>query len=310
MKQNCNGSAFLFYINMKNLIQIEYILYLLVVLTLILPYVNRYLNVPILVVTHRWVRWSAFAFLTAVVAQSFILYSRPVWIYLITGYALWFVLETCYNWIAIKALSASQVPIFPDFSINNERDDWPADKNLIKIKDWLNSEGFKRVSALKAELLEEHFVRISVYESSDQMTRIQVMFLPKKKDENTVCYTILSNCENGERLITDNQFLPFGGHYPKTWNLFRKPLIGSLKILLKVHQKRVLKLGNELQKFNTEPLRDIHNQQITLKKLNLETGFLVPQSEQEEYGQITSDGCYRLWKEMWLLAYFGRTNIS
>jgi hypothetical protein len=40
---------------------------------------------------------------------------------------------------------------------------------------------------------------------------------------------------------------------------------------------------------------------------NTETGFLVPRPRREEEGKITSEGCYRLWKEMWLLAYLGKS---
>jgi hypothetical protein len=54
-------------------------------------------------------------------------------------------------------------------------------------------------------------------------------------------------------------------------------------------------------------LIDVNEQQRILERLNTDTGFLVPRPRQEEEGKITSDGRYRLWKEMWTLAYLGKS---
>ena len=35
-------------------------------------------------------------------------------------------------------------------------------------------------------------------------------------------------------------------------------------------------------------------------------GFLFPMNLRDEYGKITWEGRYRVWKEIWLLNYFGK----
>jgi len=216
-------------------------------------------------------------------------------------------METGYYWVAIKALSRSEIPLFPSFKANVDGDEWPADPLLIKLREWLREQKFKRLSALKAELFEDTFLRASIYESADKLTRLQILFIPKRKGGATACYTLSTNGTDNSRIITDNLYLPFGGYYPEKWNILRKPLIGSLQRLLKLHQLRTIKSSIVSIPFEDEPLEELNDQQRILERLNLETGFLNPRHFQEEEGKISYDGRYRLWKEMWLLAYLGKS---
>ena len=167
--------------------------------------------------------------------------------------------------------------------------------------------GFKRLSALKAELVAETYLRASVYESGDGLLRLQVLFIPKQRGGNYTCFTLTSHGAEGRRLITDNLFLPFGGFYPENWEMERRPLIGSLPRLVRLHARRLDRSSLEPQPCEADPLEEINEQQRILERLNLETGFLLPRQRQEEEGKISSEGRYRLWKEMWLLAYFGKS---
>jgi hypothetical protein len=89
----------------------------------------------------------------------------------------------------------------------------------------------------------------------------------------------------------------------------RKPLIGSLKRLILLHRKRLLDSQIEPTPFEEDAFEELNEEQRLLERLNTDTGFLVPRARQEEEGKITSDGCYRLWKEMWLLAYLGKAMV-
>ena len=136
----------------------------------------------------RWMRWFLFAALFAFVLQITEWSLRPDWVHFIVGGLLWFLLETGYNWIAIKALSSSDLPLFPSFKTNLDGDEWPAEKRLLELKDWFGKEDFKRLSALKAELFEGTYLRASIYESSDHLTRIQVLFIPKQKGDTVAFF--------------------------------------------------------------------------------------------------------------------------
>ena len=286
---------------------IEYLLFSVALISVLLPMIGTRIGIPIFSVLGRWLRWFLFAGLFGFFMHVFELSFRPFWVHFLTGLTLWFLLETGYNWLTIKALSSSEIPLFPSFKINEDGDEWPADKQFITLREWLGKAGFKRLSALKAELFEETYLRASIYESADKLTRIQLLFIPKRKGGATACYTITSNGESDTRMITDNLFLPYGGYYPEGWNIVRKPLIGSLKRLYQLHQKRLNKSEYSIVAFENTPLEELNEQQRTLERLNLKIGFLVPRNEQEEVGKITYEGRYRIWKEMWLLAYLGRT---
>ena len=295
--------------SLDNLNLTQLILFIVALLSVIFPLLGGRFGIPGLLLIGRWLRWFVFAALFAYFIRYFEFSFRPDWVHFVTGFALWFVIETGYNWIAIKALSRSELPLFPQFYENEDGDEWPADKCFIDLKDWLRGEGYSRLKALKAELFEGTYLRASIYESPDQLTRVQILFLPKRKGGATACYTVSTNAKSGERVVTDNLFLPFGGYYPESWNMCRKPLNGSIKRLILLHRKRLLDLKAEPVAFEDDALEEINDQQRILERLNVETGFLVPRQLQEEEGKITSDGCYRLWKEMWLLAYLGRSVV-
>lgn len=285
----------------------QWLLFTVAIVTVLLPLIGGRFSIPTLLVLGRWVRWFLFSALFAYFLKTFELSFRPDWVHFITGIALWFVIETGYNWIAIKALSRSELPLFPEFYTNEDGDEWPADKRFIELKDWLRSEKYTRLKALKAELFEGTYLRASIYESPDQDTRIQILFLPKRKGGATACYSISTEAENGERLITNNLFLPYGGYYPESWSICRRPLIGSLQRLLSLHNRRIIKHSIEPILVEADALEELNDQQRILERLNTETGFLVPRPRQEEEGKITQEGRYRLWKEMWLLAYLGKS---
>jgi hypothetical protein len=77
--------------------------------------------------------------------------------------------------------------------------------------------------------------------------------------------------------------------------------------LLKRHEKRLQKAGEMLAPWSTDPLNDLNSQQRELEQINTELGFLLPQTEREDYGKMSYEGRYRVWKEIWLLNYFGRS---
>ena len=277
------------------------------VFSIFLSWISTRRETPVLILTNRWLRWLLFAGTFAYLLRMFELSLRPDWVHLTVGFMLWFLLETGYNWIAINALSRSDIPLFPKFKVNMDGDEWPQVAHFDKIKNWLEKKNFKRLAVLKAGLLEEMFLRTSIYESSDRMTRLQILFVPRRKDGASAFFTISTNGQEDHRLITDNHALPFGGYYPENWNCARKPLIGSLEKLFRLHEKRLVKISFTPASFEDEPLEELNQQQNLLERLNTKCGFLNPLQYWEESGRLTYDGRYRLWKEMWLIAYLGRS---
>ena len=197
----------------------QWLLFILAAVTVSLPILGGRFSVPSFLLLGRWFRWFLFGVFFAYALKTFEFSLRPDWVLFLTGFALWFVIETGYNWIAIKALSRSELPLFPEFHENKEGDEWPADKRSIEVKDWLRRESYHQLKALKAELFEGTYLRASIYESQDQLTRIQILFLPKRKGGAMACFTISTHAKEGGRIITDNLSLPYGGCYPENWEM-------------------------------------------------------------------------------------------
>jgi hypothetical protein len=275
--------------------------------SLVLYQLNQRVASPVLAIFNRWVRWIVFALGGAYIVIDFGWVDRPFWAVALGFFLIWFLFETLYNWLAIQALSVSPLPLFPRFSVNTSGEEWPTAPRLLKIRDWLRANEFKLVQSLKAEVGPSVYLRVSVYQDPAAEVRIQVTFLPQANGAISVCYSVSSETVSGFRYVTDNLYLPFGGFYPENWLVERNPWRRSLATLLKRHRQRIAKAKDMLLSWHTDPLNDLNSQQRELEQINTELGFLLPHAEREDFGKMSFEGRYRVWKEIWLLNYFGRS---
>ena len=287
--------------------QTSYLILVGILVSLVLMQVNQRVGSPILSIADRWMRWLVFAFGAAQLCTDFTLIDRPFWVLALMFFLIWFLGETLYNWLAITAHSLSPLPLFPRYTVNSTGEEWPVQPRLLKIREWLRAQGFRQVQALKAEIGGGVFLRVSVYQDAQATVRVQVTFIPQANGAISVCYAVTSVGADGSRYLTDNLYIPFGGFYPENWFVERKPWRRSLPRLLVVHRSRLAKMGVAVEPFTTEPLTDFNAVQHELDQLNTELGFLHPRGEREDLGKFTHEGRYRVWKEIWMLNYLGRS---
>jgi len=285
----------------------SYFILLAILLSLVLMQVNQRLGSPIVSIADRWLRWLVFAFGCAYLCTDFNLIDRPFWVLVIVFFIVWFLAETLYNWLAITAHSLSPLPLFPRYVVNSSGEEWPVQPRLLQIREWLRAQGFRQVQALKAEIGGGVFLRVSVYQDAQATIRVQVTFIPQANGAISVCYAVTSVDAEGNRYLTDNLYIPFGGFYPENWLVERAPWRRSLARLLARHRVRLARLQVQLAPFTLEPLADFNSVQHELDRLNTELGFLHPHAEREDLGKFTQEGRYRVWKEIWMLNYLGRS---
>jgi hypothetical protein len=274
-------------------------------LLLLLFYVNLRVASPLLAIPIRWMRWILFALFAAETNERLDLVDRPFWVVAATAFLAWFLIESGFNWLRVSAISLSPLPLFPKFIANTSGDEWPTHRRLLKVRDWLRAQGFTAVQALKAEVGGGIWLRVSVYQNHDRTLRLQVAFLPQDTGAITVCYSLATEAQSGRRYITDNFFLPFGGFYPENWLVDRSPWRRALPEMVASHSRRIIQAGETPVTWDGDPLNDLNRQQLLMDQLNTELGFLLPLADREEHGKITPEGRFRIWKEAWLLDYFG-----
>ncbi len=279
---------------------------LLLVVWMVLLQVQKNTPSLILGIAVRWYRWFLFASLAAISCRDPALIDRPLPVLIILFSLVWFLLETVFNWLAVKAFSEGDFPLFPNFTANLSGPEWPVDRGLLKLKEQLKALQFTFVQSLKAEIASGLFLRMAVYQDAQNLTRLQVVFIPHPSGSIRSYISITSQAADGQRYVTDNLALPYGGFYPEEWHVERRPRVQKLKTLLAWHQRRLAGIANlQLQAFDLEPVAEVNRQQRQLERLNLDLGFIVPTSDQEELGKITQAGRYRVWVELMLLNYFG-----
>lgn len=282
---------------------IQYLVVGFIALSFLFGYLNNRVASLQIAVLNRWARWLGVSFGLAYLVHRAEWVDRPFWVLAAVFFLVWLLLETLYTWFAISALSQSGLSLFPRFSENSSGEEWPAQKKLVELKDWLTSRGFQRSQALFADVGGGIKVRSSVFQNEDNTIRFQILFVPRSNGDIGFCFSFSSETETGERHLTDNLFMPYGGFYPNNWSVLRKPWCRSVERLYKIHRRRIAKLT--LSPYEIDPVDDLNEQQRKLEKTNIEEGFLVPPHLQEELGRITWEGRYRVWKEVWLLNYFG-----
>lgn len=274
-------------------------------LLLLLLYVNLRVASPLLAIPIRWLRWLFFAQLAAETNHWVNWIDRPYWVVLASAFLVWFLAESGFTWLRVSAISLSPLPLFPKFVVNSSGGEWPTNQRLLKVRDWLRDHRFTAVQALKSEVGGGIWLRVSVYQNQDNTVRLQVAFLPQESGAITVCYSLSTETKSGRRYITDNFFLPFGGFYPENWYVDRSPWRRTLPPMLTYHLQRIKQAGETAVAWETEPLQDLNRQQQMMEQINTQLGFLMPNADREEYGKITPEGRFRVWKEAWLLDYFG-----
>ncbi|MFT3783444.1 MAG: hypothetical protein QM790_15640 [Nibricoccus sp.] len=285
----------------------SYYLFVLMILSLGLFQLNQRYASPVIAIFNRWLRWIIFSVGCAKISTDLQWIDRPFWVLAIGFFLLWFLVETLYNWIAIHALSVSPLPLFPRFTLNSSGEEWPTNPRFLKVRDWLRAQSFRHVQSLRAEVAPGVYLRISIYQDPAKQIRLQVTFLPQPNGAITVCYSLATQTVNGYRYVTDNLYLPFGGFYPEHWLVSRHPLRRSVASLLACHRKRLVRGREIAQEWSIDPLNDLNAQQVELESINTELGFLHAHRDREEQGKMTYEGRYRVWKEIWLLNYFGRS---
>ncbi len=285
--------------------EISYLVLGALFFALFLSYWNRWLASPIVAIVNRWIRWIFFSLGFAEIIRFWEWTDRPFWALAIIGFLLWFLVESLYTWFAIGAHSLSPVPIFPRFEENSTGEEWPAQKRMMMIRDWLRAEKYVCIQPLIADVGTGVQLRLSVYHDPKNFYRIQVLFIPLRNGNMTVCFNVSSETQNGIRYITDNLFLPFGGFYPEKWSVERKPWVRNLSSLVSIHQKRMEKDKEIPVPWDGELIDDLNSQQKELDKVNTDLGFLFPYHMREKHGKMTWEGRYRIWTEIWLLNYLG-----
>ena len=278
-----------------------------ILVSLVLMQINQRVASPLLSIADRWLRWFVFTFGAAQMCRDFELIDRPFWVLSAVFFIVWFLGETLYNWVAISALSVSPMPLFPRYAVNSTGEEWPVQPRLLKIREWLRTEGFRQTQALKAEVGGDGiYLRVSVYQDAQALVRVQVTFIPQLNGAISVCFAVTSVTADGRRYLTDNLYIPFAGFYPENWFVERAPWRRSLPGLIARHRARLLAGNATPIAFDVEPLADLNSAQHELDQLNTELGFLHPHHDREDLGKITHEGRYRVWKEIWMLNYFGR----
>ncbi|MGB0375258.1 MAG: hypothetical protein ACPGEE_04505 [Opitutales bacterium] len=267
---------------------------------------SKQLPIRIIRLFSHWARWLTFACAFSLMLTYFEWSNRADWVHFISGLAAWFILETLYYKISIHMLNISEMDLFPKYKNDTNENLWPINKEVLKIKDLLSEEGFKEEETLKAEIIAHLVIRQAVFLDEARKVRLNVLFIPNAKNEIKLFYSLFSHKTSGEYLLTDNQNMPFGGYYPDHWTVNRYPISHSLKKLLKKHREAMSESEGEWTEVEGDIRTKTNRLQWELEKKNREMGFLN-EPNREDKQQISSEGCFRIWIEMWLLAYFGKT---
>jgi len=258
-----------------------------------------------LVLVNRWVRWLLFGFGIAFLAREWEISVRPYWA-LAPGFLLiWILIESVYTWLAVKALSLSDMPIYPRYRPSLDEVAWPVLPYFVRAKEEIRELGLSLDSSLSAELGNGLSLRSMLYFSEDRTTRLQVIFTPRASGSPAL-FLVFSSHAGDQRWVTDNVWLPFGGLFPDDWSVSRHPFQQSTKGLFARHVANLKRWNAEPMPFGGEAVEQLNEEQERLDLASTAGGILFPKRERPEFGKLTGDGRYRVWKQILLLNYLGK----
>ncbi|MBC2601413.1 hypothetical protein [Puniceicoccus vermicola] len=258
-----------------------------------------------LVLLNRWLRWVLFGLGMAYVLREWGVSGRPFWSLAPTFMLLWILVESIYAWLAVRALSLSNLPVFPSYRAASGDVNWPVEDSYLKVKEEIRSEGFTLQEKLSAKLGEHMTLQSLLYTDESKQIRLQVIFAPRSTGRPALFFIFTSKVGE-QRWATDNVWLPFGGVFPAHWSVDRRPFISSPRTLLQRHRRKLSKSGVEPELFEEDLVDELNDEQEVLDRVSTEHGILVPRGQRPEFGKLTGDGRYRVWKQILLLNYFGK----
>ncbi len=276
------------------------------VVALVFLWLRQRLDSVLAGVLSRWARWVLAGTAFGWALHTFVYPDFDPFLLWLVGLLFWFVLDTTYNFLAIKALSRSGLPLFPRFEENEGQDIWPNEPRFLRLRDTLRRHHFERRKTLTATVAEGITLRLAVFANNERTVLLSVYLLPVARTRLSAFIALQSETTGGHRIVTDNISIPFGGFYPDNWSVERRPLTRSFKTLLDRHLARADARGEALAPIEEDPLERLNADQKALEKLNRDLGFLAMPGDAEDEETISPAGRYRVWKEAWMLGYFAR----
>lgn len=242
-------------------------------LTLVFLWLRHKVDSVLAGVVARWTRWLFAGTAFAWILHAFVFPEHAPALLWVVGLLFWFLLETSYNYVAIRALSQSGLPLFPRFKKKESQEDiWPNERRFLRLRETIRRHRFERRQTLTADVAEGITLRLVVFANKERSVLLSVYLLPLSRNGLSAFLALQSETSDGDRLVTDNIAIPFGGFYPDRWSVERRPLTRNFETLLSRHLARVDARGETLVSLAEDPDERLNADQRKLEKLNRELG--------------------------------------
>ena len=259
----------------------------------------------------RWlgllIQWSfqlVGAFIFVIVVNLFSEDSRSVGILYLLGFIILFLLKAIRVWWVVLKMSESQDPIFSRFQ-ESQWDYFPKGKFFSKLEKAFQKEGFRSTHCLDVKRItidKSTSSKLFVYQQDDLQIQLRIFCWLNPVHPKNFHMTFQSVCADGSKIITSNALLLLAIDYLANYQVEHCFLKEKLQTLLVHHRKRIK--GKELRTYPFE-VDELNAQQKELETYHIKKGWFYPLSNSRENKQLTTEGCYRLWKQIIWTEYFG-----
>lgn len=265
----------------------------------------RYLN-PLFAIAKRWLKLLALGYILGTALMDWgIVEGKPLWLLTLVLLLVLLLAESVYSWFGIRFINRSDVPLFPRFIDAPKGHEWPNHPYFRELKNCLREHRFAFTQSSRANISDQNYLRSTFFLDPSETIRVQVIYMPRTRAVYHSSIVFSSKTKSGEFLVTDNIQLPFGGFYPETISLVRKPLQVSFERLFVLHKSRMEASGEAFEPWVTSPLDDVNKHQRLVELANIDAGILFPIHMRSENGRLTGEGIYRMWRDFLMMKYFG-----
>ncbi len=219
-----------------------------------------------------------------------------------SGALILLLLESVLFWMQIKLLNTEEGALTPRYKETSNA--WRPGKKFSELKERIEKAGFIKRASYSSKIEGVRPLLLTDFISADSKTLLTVSFVPTARAYLTAACAISFAEETGEVFYTNGIFMPFGLSYPENYKVRFMPLSGvNPEKILKAHAR--LTKGTELRAIEESALAISNKFSADIEAQCAHDGLLNAPEDVEEYGKLSQEGLFRVWKALFLLNYFG-----
>ena len=200
------------------------------------------------------------------------------------------------------------MPLFPRYVVNSSGDEWPTQQRLLKVRDWLREQPLCPRAGAQGRAGRRHLAaHLGLSQPRRHAAPACAVCAAGKRRHHGVFQP--RDAHHGRAALRHRQSLHSLRRFLSRELARRAQPVAAQpgRSIVARHQAAVERQDPAKPRSGgkSAPIDDINQQQQHMEMRSTPSSVICCPTPREEYGKITPEGRFRIWKEAWLLDYLG-----